>query len=46
MVGCQPVDADRLGEGLSPEVTVAVPVAVAEVERIVTDWLAEPEMVG
>src|SRR6267378_42077 len=36
MVGCQPVDADRLGEGLSPEVTVAVPVAVAEVERIVT----------
>jgi hydrogenase maturation protease len=46
MVGCQPVDAERLGEGLSPEVTVAVTVAVAEVERIVTHWLAEQEMAG
>lgn len=46
IVGCQPVDADRLGEGLSPEVAAAVPVAVGEVERIVTDWLREQEMVG
>ena len=46
MVGCQPVDADSLGEGLSAQVAVAVPVAVAEVERIVRHWLAEQEMVG
>jgi hydrogenase maturation protease len=45
MVGCQPVDADRLGEGLSPRVAAAVPVAVAEVERIVAQWLAEQEVV-
>ena len=46
MVGCQPVDADSLGEGLTPQVAMAVPVAVAEVEHIVTQWLAEQEMVG
>lgn len=46
MVGCQPVDADRLGEGLSPQVAAAVPVAVAEVERIVAQWLAEQEVVA
>jgi len=46
MVGCQPVDADRLGEGLSPQVAAAVAVAVGEVERIVTHWLAEHEAVG
>jgi len=46
MVGCQPVDADSLGECLSPQVAMAVPVAVAEVEHIVTQWLAEQEMVG
>ena len=46
MVGCQPVDADSLGEGLTPRVAMAVPVAVAEVEHIVAQWLAEQEMVG
>ena len=46
MVGCQPVDADQLGEGLTPQVAVAVPVAVAEVEHIVTGWLAGQEIAG
>jgi len=46
MVGSQPVATDSLGEGLTPQVAMAVPVAVAEVEHIVTQWLAEQEMVG
>ena len=33
LVGCQPVDAETLGMELSPEVTAAVDVAVAEVQR-------------
>ena len=37
VVGCQPVDADRLGEGLSPEVAAAVPPAISEVRRLVSE---------
>ena len=37
LVGCQPLDADRVGEGLSLEVAAAVEPAAAEVRRIVTD---------
>ncbi|MEO5678179.1 MAG: hydrogenase maturation protease [Acidimicrobiales bacterium] len=33
LIGCQPVDAEALGMELSPEVTAAVEVAIAEVER-------------
>ena len=36
VVGCQPADAERLGEGLSPEVAAAVDLASAEVRRLVT----------
>lgn len=35
IVGCQPVDAERLGEGLSAPVAAAVDVAAAEVRRLV-----------
>lgn len=35
LVGCQPRDADRLGEGLSDEVARAVEVAVSEVRALV-----------
>lgn len=42
LVGCQPVDAERVGHGLSPEVAGAVDVAVAELRRLVAslgvDW--------
>lgn len=38
IVGCQPLDADGLGEELSPPVRRAVPTAAAEVRRIVTEW--------
>jgi hydrogenase maturation protease len=34
LVGCQPADADRLGEGLSAPVAAAVGVAAAEVRRL------------
>jgi hydrogenase maturation protease len=37
LVGCQPRDADRLGEGLSDEVAAAVDSAVAEVARLLAD---------
>lgn len=37
LVGCQPFDAERLGEGLSPPVAAAVEHAVAEVRRLVAD---------
>lgn len=37
IVGCQPVDADRLGEGLSPQVAAAVDTAVAELSRLVDE---------
>lgn len=44
LVGCQPVDADRVGEGLSAEVASAVAPAAAEVRRLVSelgvDWRA------
>jgi hydrogenase maturation protease len=35
IVGCQPKDAERLGEGLSDEVESAVGAALAEVRRVV-----------
>jgi hydrogenase maturation protease len=35
LVGCQPADADRLGEGLSPPVSSAVAAAAEEVRRLV-----------
>ena len=37
LIGCQPEDADRLGEGLSPEVDAAVDAAIAEVHRLLAD---------
>ena len=44
LVGCQPLDAERVGEGLSTEVAAAVEPAAAEVRRLVTelgiDWRA------
>jgi hydrogenase maturation protease len=39
MVGCQPVDADAVGEELSPPVAAAVGVAVTEIRRHVEDLL-------
>jgi len=39
LVGCQPADAERLGERLSRAVERAVPVAAAEVEETVRAWL-------
>jgi hydrogenase maturation protease len=42
IVGCQPADAERLGEGLSAPVAAAVEPALAEVRRLVrelgVDW--------
>jgi len=40
MVGCQPVDPDAIGQGLSPPVTAAVGVAVDEILRHVDDLIA------
>ena len=40
IVGCQPLDIERLEIGLSPVVQAAVEVAVAEVERCVAELLA------
>lgn len=37
LVGCQPQDADGLGEALSPRLAAAVGPAAAEVRRLVTD---------
>jgi hydrogenase maturation protease len=37
LVGCQPRDPDRLGEGLSPEVEAAIEPAIAEVRRLLVD---------
>jgi hydrogenase maturation protease len=42
LVGCQPADAERLGEGLSPEVERAVEPALAEVRRLLRDLGADP----
>ena len=40
MVGCQPVDPDAVGQGLSAPVSAAVDVAVAEIVRHVEELLA------
>jgi hydrogenase maturation protease len=49
VVGCQPADADGLGEGLTPPVERAVEAAAAEVRRLVSElgvsW-DEPAGVG
>lgn len=37
VVGCQPLDADGLGEGLSDPVASAIPLAVSEVRRLIED---------
>ena len=39
IVGCQMAEVDELGEGLSPEVTRALPTAVARIEETVNAWL-------
>lgn len=41
MIGCQPVDAEGLGERLSPEVEAAVEVAVEHVREAVGAWIDE-----
>lgn len=41
MVGCQPVDAESVAQGLSPTVEAAVGVAIEEVERVVAELVAE-----
>ena len=41
IVGCQPAEADELGQGLSPEVERAVGVAAARVEQTVRAWVEE-----
>ena len=41
IVGCQPLDADEMAEGLSPPVERAVPVAAAKVRELATAWLEE-----
>ena len=44
IVGCQPVDADALGDGLSPEVEAAVEPAVAGVRRLLAELgLSSPD---
>lgn len=40
MVGCQPVDPDAIGQGLSAPVAAAVDVAVAEIIRHIEELLA------
>ena len=43
IIGCQPVEIDTLGVGLTTQVTAAVDVAVAEIGRCITDLLvADP----
>jgi len=37
LIGCQPADADSLGEGLSPPVERAVAVAVREVRGLISE---------
>ena len=37
LVGCQPLDAERVGQGLSAEVAAAVEPAAAEVRRLVAE---------
>ncbi len=38
LVGCQPVDAETVGQGLSPPVARAVPAAAEAVRQILRDW--------
>ncbi len=40
MVGCQPVDPEAIGQGLSPPVVAGVGVAIDEIVRHVNDLLA------
>jgi hydrogenase maturation protease len=40
MVGCQPVDAEEVGEGMSPPVTAAVELAVRVIHEQVAKFLA------
>lgn len=40
LVGCQPSDADELGMELSPAVARAVPIAAAEVRRLIAEHCA------
>lgn len=42
IVGCQPVEIETLGVGLTAEVAAAVDVAVAEIERCVEQLMAQP----
>ena len=39
IIGCQPQDMDELGQGLSPVVQRALPIAVQRVEETVDAWL-------
>ena len=41
IVGCQPQDAEEMGEHLTPPVERAVPVAAAKVEELACAWLEE-----
>lgn len=47
VIGCQPADAARLGEGLSPEVSRAVEPAIQELRSLVrglgAQWEEDPE---
>lgn len=38
LVGCQPLDADGLGQGLTPVVEQAVGVAVTHIRDTLTEW--------
>ena len=42
IVGCQPAGVDELGEGLSPAVERAVPIAAGKVAEAVRGWLSSP----
>ncbi len=46
MVGCQPVDPEAIGQGLSPPVAAAVDVAVREILRHVDELLAAEAAAG
>ena len=37
LVGCQPLDAERYGQGLSPEVDAAIDAALAQVRQTVSE---------
>jgi hydrogenase maturation protease len=46
IVGCQPLQTDELGQGLSPVVETAADRAAGVVRRIVDAWLREPVRAG